>query len=113
MFRLSWSVLLASGRTLHVTQGAHESRDEFRGRALCAVEDWIKMELQKDVIPAGVRFARWEHSGHSLRRFWTNGLGEIIETTGEPYANRTKCVRSLVDGNEARKDLGLRPVFRI
>jgi hypothetical protein len=110
--RLSWSVLLASGRTIHTTQGAHDSRDEFRALALCRIEDEIKKDLRQDTSPAGYRFARWEHSGHPLRKFWTNGLGDIIETTGERYANRTKIVRSMVDENEARKILGLGMVYR-
>jgi hypothetical protein len=110
MTRVSWSVLLPGGKkTLHLVQLAEgESRDEFRGRALCAIEARIRKEQgieRAEPIPAGTCWALWEHDGHPIRHFWTNGLGSLVESTGEQYANRTRRIPGLYNEEEARKVL--------
>lgn len=95
------SVLTSRGR-LHFTQREHESQAEFDGRVLCEIED----ALGGHPTPAGTRWARWDHHGHPLRRFHANGLGSVVESTGNAYTNRTRRIPGLYNEAEARKAIG-------
>lgn len=111
MNRLSWSVLFDDNSTIHIVQRVHESRDEFAGRALCAIE--AKLRALKGIprdqpVPKGTRWALWAHEGHPLSSFWSNGMGTLVEATGEMYANRTRALPGWYDIHDARIALGIK-----
>tara|TARA_Y100000310_G_scaffold218778_1_gene220088 strand:- start:5296 stop:5610 length:315 start_codon:yes stop_codon:yes gene_type:complete len=93
------SVLLDSGKKLHFVQRQHESQPEFDGRVLCEIEEAITGERKN--APEGTRWAEWHHHGHALRRFLSNGLGVVYESTGEQYQNRKRRVPGLYNEAEA------------
>lgn len=101
----SISVLLADGRRLNYTQREGDSADEFRAWVQCAIEDKITGK-RGAVVPAGVRWAEWDHYGHPLRKFWSNGLGTVLESTGNQYVDRRVRVPGFYDINAAARAIG-------
>lgn len=87
-------VLFPSGQRKAFRQLAEgESRDEFGGRLLCEIEEIITGKRLANV-PKGVRWAEWHHEG-SYAGYHTNGLGTLVESTGEGPSGRTKRIGGL------------------
>lgn len=100
MLRHSQSILFQDGSTLYLEQlHEGESKDEFLGRALCVVEDSIGAPRR------GARWVCWDHYGHPLGEFNTDGFGMLIEHTGERYVNRTRRLPGLFNLVEAQAAL--------
>ena len=104
--RRSQSILLSDGRQAHLCQHEGESPDEFRGRALCYIEEAI-MGRRGSATPAGTRWFRWDWDGENLGTFTTHGSGVLVQSTGEPYQNRTRYLPGSFSLQEARKHLGM------
>lgn len=98
--------VLTSKWQLHFIQQEGESQPEFDGRVLCAIEEAITET--RGPTPAGTRWVEWWHYGHAVREFMANGLGNLRESTGERYQNRTLLLPGLYDLGRARAVLGLR-----
>ncbi len=87
--RARWHVIWSNDqRTLR--QLAYESKNEFRGRALCEAEALVTGE-RLTPMPEGTRWAVQEDCyGYDLR-----------ESTGRPYSDRYRTVRGLATEAEA------------
>ena len=104
-YRVSQSILLSDGRKLHIYQGSWESEDEFRGRALCEIEQRIT-GLRVGPTPAGTQWFRWDWEGFGrMDSFVTHSGGVLIQSTGEPYQNRTVRVPGAFTLEEALRYL--------
>lgn len=88
------------GRLFAFEQGAHESRDEYHGRLLCAIEDMV---LGGQI--EGAEWVEWDREGHRMGYAWggrvkpspdgsypTHGLGTKWRHTGRQYTDRKVCV---------------------
>lgn len=106
-YRLSQSILLPDGQKLHIYQRSWESKDEFLGRALCVIEQKIT-GLRARATPAGTKWFRWDWDGEKLTSFCSGEHGVLVESTGEPYQNRTRYLPGSFSLQEARKHLGVR-----
>lgn len=86
---VSQSILLPGKHKLHLYKKSWETNDEFQGRALCEIEQRIT-GLRGGSPPAGTEWFRWDWEGYGeMRSFLTHGGGVLIQSTGEPYQNRT------------------------
>jgi len=103
-YRVSQSILVSDGRRAHLCQHEGESPAEFQGRALCYIEEAI-MGRRGSATPAGTRWFRWDWDGENLGTFTTHGGGVLIQSTGEPYQNRTIRVPGLFSLEKALKHL--------
>jgi hypothetical protein len=86
-------ILLPNGRKRSLRRLAHESRDEYSGRKLCQVEEWIN-DGKRGPAPKGTRWAEWDNH--------VSGLGVVYESTGNPYQDRKVRVPGLYSEAEAR-----------
>jgi len=83
-----WLVQFPDGRVKRFRQRAHESRAEFSGRAWCEIEAVLGRGAGDPPVPAGTQITL-DHRAYAKA---PSCEAEVFESTGEPYANRWRCL---------------------
>lgn len=93
MMRDVWLVQFPGGKSKRFKQLAHESRDEFRGRAWCEIEAVLGRRAGDPAVAAGTQVI--VDDGYNAPYGSKPSAGSsIYVSTGEPYANRWSFVRT-------------------
>lgn len=98
MTRDVWLVKFPDGKVKRFRQKAHESRDEFSGRAWCEIEAVLGRRAGDPAVPKGTEVV--VDSGYSAPYVSEPSVwSSVYASTGEPYANRWSFVRFTREGD--------------
>lgn len=92
MMRECWLVQFPGGKVRRFKQKAHESRDEFSGRAWCEIEAVLGRKAGDPAVPKGTEIVL--DNGYNAPYGSRPSAGSrVYASTGEPYANRWLFLR--------------------